>query len=116
MKDALGQELKIGDTVFFIYTPTATKAHSMEEGRVLEFTKEKVRVKSEVFRYNSNSYSVIPPTKLVCIKHICGNCNHYIGGGDFNLCCDLPHPEFPCGFLCYHNTIGCENWVKNPNI
>lgn len=23
---------------------------------------------------------------------ICGNCTHYMGGGDWNLCCDIKHP------------------------
>lgn len=22
----------------------------------------------------------------------CGTCDHYIGGGDWNLCCDIRHP------------------------
>ena len=22
----------------------------------------------------------------------CGTCEHFIGGGDWNLCCDIPHP------------------------
>lgn len=26
------------------------------------------------------------------IKEVCGNCNHYLGGGDWNLCCDVHHP------------------------
>ena len=38
----------------------------------------------------------------------CSQCRHFIGFGDWNLCCDLPHPEYPCGFLCYEDTKACE--------
>lgn len=41
----------------------------------------------------------------------CGTCNHFIGGGDFGLCCDLPHPEYPCGFLCYKDSEACEAYT-----
>ena len=37
----------------------------------------------------------------------CGECRHFTGGGDFDLCCDLPHPEVPFGFLCYEHTAAC---------
>lgn len=32
----------------------------------------------------------------------CGNCKHYAGGGDFNLCCDKH------GWLCYEHTEPCD--------
>ena len=35
---------------------------------------------------------------------ICMNCKHYIGGGDFNLCCDIRYG------LCYFDTKGCEKF------
>ena len=38
----------------------------------------------------------------------CKDCKHFIGLGDFNLCCDLEHPEAPCGFLCYADTPKCN--------
>ena len=48
---------------------------------------------------------------------VCGNCVHYMGGGDWNLCCDVQHPTptekamgltFLCGHLCYEDTLACE--------
>lgn len=48
---------------------------------------------------------------------ICGNYTHYIGGGDWNLCCDIKHPTrwekmvgvtYPFGHLCYENTPACD--------
>lgn len=44
------------------------------------------------------------------MEKTCGSCKHYIGGGDWNLCCDLEHPEAPCGFLCYKYTEACEKY------
>lgn len=41
----------------------------------------------------------------------CGSCDHFMGLGDWNLCCDLPHPEAPCGFLCYQDTPACKDFV-----
>lgn len=35
----------------------------------------------------------------------CGSCKHYIGGGDWNLCCDLKYD------LCYRFSEACENYV-----
>lgn len=32
----------------------------------------------------------------------CGNCKHYIGGGDWNLCCDKMYD------LCYEQTPACD--------
>ena len=40
----------------------------------------------------------------------CGECVHYIGGGDWDLCCELPHPEYPYGHLCYEWTKACERF------
>lgn len=42
----------------------------------------------------------------------CGTCKHFIGGGDWNLCCDLPHPDYPCGFLCYEDTVACKDYKE----
>ena len=47
----------------------------------------------------------------------CGTCKHYIGCGDWNLCCDIPHPTlkekemgmtFLFGHLCYEDTDACD--------
>ena len=42
----------------------------------------------------------------------CGTCKHFIGGGDWNLCCDLPHEDYPCGFLCYEDTVACKDYEE----
>lgn len=47
----------------------------------------------------------------------CGTCEHYIGGGDWNLCCSIQHPTpkekengltFTFGHLCYEDTEACD--------
>lgn len=47
----------------------------------------------------------------------CGTCKHYLGCGDWNLCCDLPHPTpgeieagiwFNFGHMCYEDTVACD--------
>lgn len=44
------------------------------------------------------------------MNNYCGFCKHYIGGGDWNLCCDLEHEGYPFGFLCYADTDACERF------
>lgn len=48
---------------------------------------------------------------------VCGNCTHYMGGGDWNLCCAIQHPTqgeqatgvtYPFGHLCYEDTPACD--------
>lgn len=47
----------------------------------------------------------------------CGQCNHFTGAGDWNLCCDISHPtlkekerglDFYFGHLCYEDTEACD--------
>lgn len=47
----------------------------------------------------------------------CGTCEHYIGGGDWDLCCTIKHPTskerekgatFIFGHLCYEDTNACD--------
>ena len=38
-------------------------------------------------------------------KH-CYQCEHFIGGGDWNLCCGIK------GDLCYKNTVACEDFKE----
>lgn len=41
----------------------------------------------------------------------CKDCKHFTGGGDWNLCCDLPHPEAGVfGHLCYETTPACTQF------
>lgn len=50
----------------------------------------------------------------------CGTCEHYIGGGDWNLCCTIKHPTpkeqekgttFIFGHLCYEDTNACDMYA-----
>jgi hypothetical protein len=42
----------------------------------------------------------------------CKDCDNFIGGGDWNLCCKNPPKDQVgwCGFLCYADTPACENF------
>lgn len=45
-------------------------------------------------------------------KCFCKDCDNFLGGGDWNLCCKNP-PEDQvgwCGFLCYEDTEACQNF------
>ena len=60
--------------------------------------------------------SMKPPDPLPdMLSDRCGTCRHFIGGGDWNLCCDLPHPDCPCGFLCDADTLACEKYERDEN-
>lgn len=54
-------------------------------------------------------------------NNYCGECIHYMGGGDWDLCCSIPHPtlrereigiRYDFGFLCYENTPACEEFER----
>lgn len=36
----------------------------------------------------------------------CFSCTHFLGGGDWGLCCDIN------GTLCYFDTEACDNYEK----
>lgn len=42
----------------------------------------------------------------------CALCTHFLGGGDWNLCCSNPPKDQVgwAGFLCYEDTPACENF------
>ena len=45
----------------------------------------------------------------------CDSCSHFLGGGDWGLCCDKPPARSKdnwCGFLCYEDTPACENYER----
>ena len=51
------------------------------------------------------------------MKKTCEQCIHFLGMGDWDLCCDISHPTpkekeqgmtFPCGHLCYKDTEACD--------
>ena len=45
-------------------------------------------------------------------SHTCSECEHFMGGGDWNLCCSKPHEGYLFGFLCYEDTKACEMFEK----
>ena len=48
----------------------------------------------------------------------CKDCDNFLGGGDWNLCCKNP-PEDQvswCGFLCYEDTEVCQNFKPKLRI
>lgn len=57
--------------------------------------------------------------------NFCGNCEHYTGAGDWELCCTVRHPTkgeraqgitYPFGHLCYEDTPACDEFkIKNQN-
>ena len=46
------------------------------------------------------------------MEKTCKSCKHFIGLGDWSLCSDLPHPEYPWGFLCYDDTPACKDYEE----
>ena len=51
-------------------------------------------------------------------KYFCKDCDNFLGGGDWNLCCKNP-PEDQvgwCGFLCYADTEACQNFKPKLRI
>ena len=46
----------------------------------------------------------LPQPPLYCLT-----CKHYIGMGDWSLCCDLKYD------LCYENTPACDKYEEKPN-
>lgn len=42
----------------------------------------------------------------------CSECEFFIGGGDWNLCCTQKHEGFIFGFLCYEDTEACEKFKE----
>lgn len=40
----------------------------------------------------------------------CKDCDNFIGGGDWNLCCKEQHEGYLFGFLCYEDTPICEKF------
>ena len=111
MKDILGQEVKLGDLVAFIYSPKYNNEHQLKLGKVNKITSLQIEVEIDddfVFQ----KYRKIKKDKFIVLDKKCGTCNHYLGGGDWNLCCDIKHKDYPCGFLCYKNTTACYKYEE----
>lgn len=49
----------------------------------------------------------------------CKDCVHFIGLGDWDLCCTESHEGYPFGFLCYEDTPACKKFspkIKTLNL
>ena len=46
----------------------------------------------------------------------CKDCIHFIGAGDWDLCCAKSHEGYPFGFLCYEDTPACEKFEEKELI
>ena len=42
----------------------------------------------------------------------CKDCVHFIGAGDWDLCCTEHHDDYPFGFLCYEDTPACKKFEE----
>ena len=42
----------------------------------------------------------------------CKDCDHFMGLGDWDLCCTESHDGYPFGFLCYEDTEACEKFKE----
>ena len=93
-----------------------------EEQKIMldDIHKRKIDMADAIYVINKDGY-IGSSTKseieyaLKCNKKVfymdtCGTCKHYLGGGDWNLCCDLKHEDYPCGFLCYKYTPACDKY------
>lgn len=61
---------------------------------------------STVKEYKKHEQYIIIHTvnSVYTLTGTCENCKHYLGGGDFNMCCNLKYN------LCYENTPACNNF------
>ncbi len=50
------------------------------------------------------------------MKATCKDCVHFIGAGDWDLCCTESHDGYPFGFLCYEDTPACEKFKEKEFI
>lgn len=88
--------------------------------------KRKIDIADEIFVINTNGYigestkSEIEYAnktgKKVNYMVTCNTCSHFLGLGDWNLCCELEHEECPCGFLCYGDTPACDRYDKKEEV
>lgn len=46
----------------------------------------------------------------------CKDCAHFIGLGDWDLCCTEHHEGYPFGFLCYEDTEACEKFEEEQAV
>lgn len=62
------------------------------------------------------NYSLDGCSDIVDKNKTCKYCVHFIGGGDWSLCCTESHDGYHFGFLCYEDTPACEKFSQKLNI
>jgi hypothetical protein len=87
--------------------------------------KRKIDMADEIFVINVNGYIgdstkneiqyAQKTGKTVRYLETCGDCQKFLGGGDWNLCCSEKHENHPCGFLCYENSPACNKFKRFKN-
>lgn len=50
------------------------------------------------------------------MSNICKDCAHFLGWGDWDLCCTEHHDGYPFGFLCYEDTPACEKFIRKLDL
>ncbi len=56
-------------------------------------------------------YHGATPCKYFTLPYnACGNCKHFLGGGDWNLCCDVKYD------LVYEQSEACESYERMEGI
>lgn len=58
------------------------------------------------------NYNLRGCSDFVDSNKTCKDCTHFLGGGDWNLCCTESHEGYTFGFLCYEDTPACEKFEE----
>ena len=56
--------------------------------------------------YRANYDALSFAFEVLVTNHFCSECEHFLGCGDWNLCCSLKNG------LCYKGTAACEHFIK----
>lgn len=62
--------------------------------------------KEERSEYRANYAALLFALEVLCTNHFCGECEYFLGYGDWNLCCSLKSD------ICHRTTVACEYFLK----
>lgn len=62
------------------------------------------------------NYNLDGCSDFLDIHKTCKDCAHFLGMGDWDLCCTEHHEGYPLGFLCYEDTPACEKFDEKEII
>ncbi len=103
-----GQEYRVNDEKY--------KKHvkyiwlTINDGSHIKIYKQKRKV--SYADYKTKKYYVsVHEVKI----ETCQDCAHFVGCGDWDLCCTESHEGYPFGFLCYEDTPACEKFDAKEN-